>query len=149
MFNEAKKVLKEKEGIEFEMPKVSSKITKHQVILKEPVSFVLISKRTLCLHINRLHINAQGYQQVHRGHCEFPMNLDLASKNQNLSQYKLQSLVEHYGNENGGHYYSFKKLYPQKERNINWVITNDSMVELLPEEQILKRNAYMLFYECI
>jgi ubiquitin carboxyl-terminal hydrolase 7 len=60
---------------------------------------------------------------------EFPVELDMSkyitedSKEANLNQYSLKSVVVHKGNSDGGHYYAFIKT-----NNDQWYNFNDTQV---------------------
>ena len=53
----------------------------------------------------------------------------------------------------GGHYVGYKKLFPQTDHKNNtssmWVLANDEDIVFKTQQQVLQRNAYMLFYERI
>jgi hypothetical protein len=55
--------------------------------------------------------------------------------------YHLYGIVEHSGGMNGGHYVAYVK------RSKVWWYISDSSVRQVSTEQVLKSQAYMLFYE--
>lgn len=59
-------------------------------------------------------------------------------------------MIEHFGNAEGGHYVAYRRLFPEEAfgiKNRLWVLCDDSTIELINEEEVLKRSAYMLMYE--
>jgi ubiquitin C-terminal hydrolase len=67
----------------------------------------------------------------------------------NIQDYNLYGVVNHVGNINGGHYYSYVKEYNHKNNTYgnNWYLCNDSIIQQMTAEQAIKSsNAYMLFY---
>lgn len=67
----------------------------------------------------------------------------ITSKYQNINTtYKLISVINHIGNMNGGHYYS----YCIDEELKKWYEFNDSEVNEIPINNIINNNAYMLYY---
>lgn len=55
--------------------------------------------------------------------------------------YELVGIISHQGTVNEGHYTATLKL-PSGQ----WFKFNDSMISLLKEEQVLKEQAYLLFF---
>jgi ubiquitin C-terminal hydrolase len=66
---------------------------------------------------------------------------EYSSKMANYS-YDLYGVANHVGNMNGGHYFSYTKSITDNK----WYCLDDSTVSLIPEEDIVTKNAYMLFY---
>jgi ubiquitin C-terminal hydrolase len=58
------------------------------------------------------------------------------------TNYSLYSIINHIGDINFGHYYSFTKSL----HNNNWYAFNDENVQSIPENKIITNNAYCLFY---
>lgn len=62
-------------------------------------------------------------------------------------------MIEHFGSAFGGHYVAFKRLFPNesfnKDTKSQWVVCDDSRVDIIDESDVLKRKAYMLMYERI
>jgi ubiquitin C-terminal hydrolase len=66
------------------------------------------------------------------------------NENKNVDKvdlYKLSSVINHVGNVNGGHYYSFHKFKD------SWVKCDDDNVSFINERQVYSQNAYILLYE--
>ena len=60
----------------------------------------------------------------------------------NDSIYDLYAVVNHIGNVNGGHYFSFCK-----NGNKNWLLYNDSKVLECPLDKIKSNMSYILMYK--
>lgn len=73
----------------------------------------------------------------------FPLsNFDVSnySKNEKNLTYDLLGVINHSGQINMGHYYSYVK------RNRSWYCFNDENVERIGEEKVVTKNAYLLIY---
>lgn len=66
----------------------------------------------------------------------FPTQLTL-----NSNVYELYALINHFGNFFGGHYTSMIKY------NDSWHHINDEKIDVIPIQNILTNNAYILFYK--
>ena len=80
-------------------------------------------------------------------HVDFPTSLslpfavvDAGSFNPSGCSYSLSGVVNHSGNLRGGHYTSFTRSGPQ------WYYQSDTHVRTATEDEVLKSQAYMLFY---
>lgn len=62
---------------------------------------------------------------------DYPLDID---------NYSLQSIVNHYGILKGGHYTSFGKV------DKNWYEYNDETVSEIKTDEVVNKNAYILFY---
>lgn len=74
----------------------------------------------------------------------FPNFLDLNSYSKyehSDNFYKLVNIVNHSGNSNGGHYYSYSKF------NDTWFDINDEFICEINENKIFTKNCYMLVYK--
>ncbi|KAK9366325.1 hypothetical protein V1509DRAFT_569010 [Lipomyces kononenkoae] len=79
-------------------------------------------------------------------HVSFPMQLDMTpyttnSRSKKSYIYELFGVVCHHGKINTGHY-----TCSMKNREGLWFNFDDAMVTLSSEKQVLKSNAYLLFY---
>ena len=83
-------------------------------------------------------------------HIDFPIYLHfkeyLLQDNENkkaegVSLYKLNSIINHSGGSNGGHYYSINNL------NNKWFICDDDKVKPISDDDIFSQEAYVLLYE--
>ena len=80
-------------------------------------------------------------------HISFPEILSMDDYCLNIQkeslQYKLSGICVHSGNLGGGHYYALCKNYKTGQ----WNIHNDTMVEKVSLDGVLKETPYCLFYE--
>lgn len=84
-------------------------------------------------------------------YIQFPIHLNMkkfCTKDENSKEedipdiiYELSGIVTHMGTVNEGHYITYSKT-----TNGQWFQFNDSMVTVVSEEQMLKEQAYLLFY---
>lgn len=109
--------------------------------------------KLMCLHLNRLAYNNQGNMFINRRHIQFhehlELNTDQVSSFQTALKYKLVSIVEHYGTTSFGHYVAAKRIANpiEPEHEGMFLLCNDSKTYPVPVSQVLKSNAFMLFYE--
>lgn len=107
--------------------------------------------KILCLHLKRVYFDQMGNMALSTRHIPYPEYLDL-SQIQEINQkgvkvdikYKLTGVIEHFGTARGGHYVSYRKLFPSSDK---WVFCNDSEVKIVEKATVMQRNAYMLIYE--
>ena len=59
--------------------------------------------------------------------------------------YDLYAVINHYGSAYGGHYVAFAKS--KKDGKEAWYCFDDSRVRQIPEDKVVTRHAYMLFYK--
>lgn len=63
------------------------------------------------------------------------------------------SVVEHFGNAGGGHYTVYRRVISKMndsendERHVYWVGVSDGQVYRVSEEDVLRAEATLLFYE--
>jgi ubiquitin C-terminal hydrolase len=78
-------------------------------------------------------------------YVQFPLKLDIRFfLNRNTScPYQLTGLIQHIGGVSGGHYISYCKNY----KNNNWYEFDDSRTRQITEQQVLEKEAYILFYQ--
>lgn len=103
----------------------------------------------LCIHIKRFGIkqNPPFSEEKYEGKIDFPLNLDMApymtkssEENEELV-YDLESVIVHQGEQiSNGHYYSFCK---QEDK---WFRFDDEIVSATTVEDVLRQDAYLLFY---
>lgn len=105
--------------------------------------------KTLVISIKRFEYNALfGNFCKNNENIDFPnvlnmSNYKLLNKNQD-SIYELYGIINHIGNLNSGHYYSFCKNI----NNNKWYFINDENINLINDEtKLVTNNAYMLFYK--
>jgi len=145
--------------------------TKNMVIKSRKVKQSYLSRppSLLCVHINRSVFDPNTYMvRKNNAKIDFPMNLDMSNfvastddinldarlqfrkqdeeekpiDRGDLLNYKLKSVISHYGTHNYGHYIAFKKLRGQ------WWYISDETVRLSNEDEVLNcQGTFMLFYE--
>jgi len=132
----------------------------------------------LCLHVKRLHYNANHQMIKCNQHIEFPEYLDMSKlhadcdeytsqmntiSKDTLSQklehkriiYRLISVIEHRGNAFSGHYVTYRRIVDQTLQQplsgapITWVYISDETTYQISWEDVRQCNAYMLIYEAI
>lgn len=104
-------------------------------ILKPPNTLMLVIKR---FKYNKAGMKISTYVQ-------FPTTIDLRfflSRNTSC-QYQLTGMIQHMGGVNGGHYVSYCKNF----KNNNWYEYDDSRTRQITEQQLLEKEAYILFYQ--
>ena len=104
----------------------------------------------LCIHFNRSLWSSGGFLLKSDLHLTFPVSLD-ASKllrregNSAGVRYLLHAVVEHKGGPNSGHYLTYRRCGTQNK----WACTSDANVYSVTVSEVLKAEAYMLFYSRI
>ena len=98
----------------------------------------------LIIHFKRFDNNGQKINTL----IDFPIDkLDLmkycVGYEKKKSKFSLFGIINHIGNINSGHYYSFCK------NNDNWYKFDDSNVVKIKKENLITENAYCLFYKKI
>lgn len=99
------------------------------------------SPKYLIIHLNRFQKTHQGNRITIKkiGHkIDFPKTLKLSSVD---GDYKIYGVVNHTGNINGGHYFSYIK------NGNRWYNYNDTRVSEMNGNNIVTPNAYILFYK--
>ncbi|KAJ1269292.1 hypothetical protein BS78_07G200200 [Paspalum vaginatum] len=100
-------------------------------------------------HKNEAHVNYKEYLDVR------PF-MDTSSMDRGSSIYHLAGVVEHHGGSmNSGHYVAYvraRRLGNQQQRSScssSWFCADDKSISQVTLEEVLKRKAYVLFYERI
>lgn len=95
----------------------------------------------LAITIKRFHYNGVGSKISTK--VNFPRLLDLEFflLNRESIQYDLTCVIQHIGSVSGGHYVAYCKNEDGCWRNFN-----DSIVKLVTEEDVVGKEAYVLFY---
>ncbi|XP_022722709.1 ubiquitin carboxyl-terminal hydrolase 1-like [Durio zibethinus] len=125
---------------------------------------VLINKAPpiLTIHLKRFSQDARGRLSKLNGHVNFRETLDLRSfvdprcEDRDNCIYHLVGVVEHLGTMRGGHYTAYVKGgEKRKEKNETehvsspWYYVSDDYVRQVSLEEVLRCEAYILFYEKI
>lgn len=118
---------------------------------QNPIKQFTINKLppVLVLQLKRFEHLMSGVNQKLNDYIEFPKILDMKpylKDNQNPDEdpsilYELIGIISHTGSVNEGHYVAFCKI-----ENGEWFKFNDSMVTKILEKDVLKEQAYLLFY---
>jgi ubiquitin C-terminal hydrolase len=101
----------------------------------------------LCIHFNRTLWSSDGFLHKNDLHISFPTSLD-ASKllkdegNGVQLQYLLYAVVQHIGGPNSGHYFTYRRCAAGNK----WVCASDTVVYSASVSEVLRAEAYMLFY---
>ncbi|OMJ82294.1 hypothetical protein SteCoe_17075 [Stentor coeruleus] len=104
---------------------------------------ILKPPNTLMLVIKRFKYNKGGMKIS--TYVQFPMSIDLRfflSRNSSC-QYQLNGMIQHMGGVNGGHYVSYCKNF----KNNNWYEYDDLLTRQITEQELLEKEAYILFYQ--
>eukprot|EP00173_Palmaria_palmata_P005152 Plantae.Rhodophyta-Palmaria_palmata.ctg852.p1 GENE.Plantae.Rhodophyta-Palmaria_palmata.ctg852~~Plantae.Rhodophyta-Palmaria_palmata.ctg852.p1 ORF type:complete len:501 (-),score=109.60 Plantae.Rhodophyta-Palmaria_palmata.ctg852:166-1527(-) len=118
------------------------------------------------IHLNRFAQSMTGMMAKVSGHVEFPLELDLqpfvvplpdatekelVKKWKRSCKYRLVGVVEHLGSMSGGHYVAYSRRpildVDGVEKGSNWFYCSDSRVVKSTEKDVLRSEAFMLFYE--
>jgi ubiquitin C-terminal hydrolase len=109
--------------------------------------------KILCFHLNRLCYNQNGDLYMNRTQVDFgetlrPIHPSLNPHGHDL-EYKLCSVIEHYGSVMGGHYVAARRIHNpiDQEDEGKFLFCNDSFVNIIPVEKVLEANPFMIFYE--
>lgn len=105
----------------------------------------------LCIQVKRFGGRMAGgsfIEEKYEGKIDFPLTVDMApftarrtSQSHNSLVYDLESVVVHHGQQiQNGHYLAFCR---QEDR---WYKFDDEMVSLSTTEEVLRQEAYLLFY---
>lgn len=146
-FTEAVKAFKERTGntVKHNFACIKVEVTQTRKIIRAP--------KLLCLHLNRLAYDSSGNVFINHSHVSFDEELELTSARvlglDMALKYRLASVIEHHGSMMGGHYLAFKRINcPIKAGDKGkFLMCNDQRTELIAAEQVLRRKAFMIFYE--
>ncbi|KAJ5905164.1 uncharacterized protein N7473_002080 [Penicillium subrubescens] len=103
----------------------------------------------LCMQLKRYEHNQASSEKMD-GHIDFPLTLnmlpftvkkDKERVDTSKYMYDLSTVVVHQGSMDSGHYYSYTRLGGDK-----WVLMDDNKVTVASIPDVLKQNAYLLFY---
>lgn len=102
----------------------------------------------LCIHFNRTLWSQDGFLLKNNLHITFPISLNISRllKNEATSEgvgYQLYAVVEHNGGPNSGHYLTYRRC---GARSNKWACASDATVYSASIHEVLRAEAYMLFY---
>lgn len=140
----------EGEEMEIESRKVKRDATRRTLIDRAPP--------ILTIHLNRFRQDARGRFNKLRGYISFQEILDLKpymdprSEEKDKCCYRLLGLVEHSGTMTRGHYVAYvrgerPRAKAEKGNSPTWFYASDSHVREISLSEVLKSEAYILFYE--
>ncbi|KAF5193675.1 Ubiquitin carboxyl-terminal hydrolase [Thalictrum thalictroides] len=131
--------------------KVMRDATKRYLLHKVPL--------ILTIHLKRFSQDGRGRLSKLSGHVCFQDKLDLSpyissrSSDKNNSEYHLIGIVEHLGSMRGGHYVAYVRgekrrgVTEQDKERYTWFYASDNYVREVSFAEVLRREAYILFYE--
>lgn len=135
---------------------------KHLIIRRLP--------RILCFHVSRRVYNEHtGHLVKIKTHVAFPVRLDMkeylsnyskaksdassprstSTTDESFGQYELCAVVVHHGSSDGGHYTTYAAIKNHSGKTERWVHCNDKEVTSVSVNEVLKCEAYLLFYDSI
>ncbi|XP_059651586.1 ubiquitin carboxyl-terminal hydrolase 2-like [Cornus florida] len=134
--------------------KVKRDATKRILIYRSPI--------ILTIHLKRFSQDARGRLSKLNGHVNFEDTIDLSlymdprCTEREMYKYRLVGVVEHLGTMRGGHYVAYvrggtKGIGKAEKENGDfvWYYASDAYVRVASLEEVLRCEAYILFYEKI
>ncbi|KAJ5476759.1 Peptidase C19ubiquitin carboxyl-terminal hydrolase 2 [Penicillium sp. IBT 31633x] len=103
----------------------------------------------LCMQLKRYEHSSNSSEKMN-GHIDFPLSVNMLPytvKKDNLpvdmSQYiyDLTAVIVHQGTMDSGHYFAYTRL-----ENDSWVLMDDNKVTVAGVAEVLRQDAYLLFY---
>jgi ubiquitin C-terminal hydrolase len=146
-FTAAVKAFKERTGntVKHNFPSIVVGVTQTRKIIRAP--------KLLCLHLNRLAYDSYGNVFINHSLVPFQEELTLSS-DRVLSfdmaiKYRLAAVIEHSGSVMGGHYIAFKRITCPISRTDQdkFLMCNDERTQPIAVADVLRRKAFMIFYE--
>ncbi|GJX73718.1 ubiquitin carboxyl-terminal hydrolase 2-like protein [Tanacetum coccineum] len=126
-------------------------------VIRDASKRILINKvpPILTIHLKRLSQDARGRLSKLNGHVDFKEVMDLkpymdpsCCKDRDTYKYRLTGVVEHLGTMRGGHYVAYVRGPAAKGNNdCVWYHASDAHVKQVSFEEVLRCEAYILFYE--
>ncbi|CAI9268732.1 unnamed protein product [Lactuca saligna] len=133
----------EDDDVDSKSPKVARDASKRILISRAPP--------VLTVHLKRFCQDARGRLSKLNGHVSFRDTIDLkpdmdpsCCKEKETYKYKLMGVVEHLGSMRGGHYVAYVK-----GGDCIWYHASDAYIRVTSLEEVLRCEAYILFYEAI
>ncbi|KAJ5777665.1 hypothetical protein N7520_000911 [Penicillium odoratum] len=103
----------------------------------------------LCMHLKRYEHKSASSEKMH-GHIDFPLTLNMLPYTVKKDKervdtsryiYDLSTVVVHQGSMESGHYYAYTRVAGDK-----WVLMDDNKVTVASVAEVLRQDAYLLFY---
>ncbi|PIN17945.1 Ubiquitin-specific protease [Handroanthus impetiginosus] len=131
--------LSKEEEVKSENLKVKRDATKSMLINKAP--------SILTIHLKRFSQDARGRLSKLNGHVIFRETIDLKPcTDRDVFTYRLVGVVEHSGTMRGGHYVAYVRGTKNGGDSV-WYHVSDAHVREASLEEVLRCEAYILFYE--
>ncbi|XP_057783357.1 LOW QUALITY PROTEIN: ubiquitin carboxyl-terminal hydrolase 2-like [Salvia miltiorrhiza] len=138
--------VREHEDLDSEKLKVKRDATKSILISKAPT--------ILTIHLKRFSQDARGRLSKLNGHVSFRETIHLkpymdprCSKDSCTPPYRLVGVVEHLGTMRGGHYVAYVRSSNDYGDDGTWYHASDAYVRQASLDEVLRCEAYILFYE--
>ncbi|GAB4851893.1 ubiquitin-specific protease ubp2 [Ancistrocladus abbreviatus] len=140
------------EPVECEEEEMDSESVK---VMRDATKRILISKtpHILTIHLKRFSQDARGRLSKLSGHIGFKEMIDLGPfmdlrcTNRGECLYQLVGVVEHSGSMRGGHYVAYVRGGDRSREKPIWYYASDAHVHETSLEDVLRTEAYILFYE--
>lgn len=131
-------------------------------VVRDASKRILISRapQVLTIHLKRFCQDVRGRLSKLNGHVKFRDTVDLkpymdpsCCKDRETYKYRLVGVVEHLGSMRGGHYVAYVKggakgsTGIEENDNCMWYHASDAYVREVSLEEVLRCEAYILFYE--
>lgn len=101
----------------------------------------------LIIHLTRFEERYPGVWSKNSTFVDFPFHLDLSTilpvDTKSPTLFELETISNHYGTTNFGHYYTFAS------RGGKWYNFNDHQCDEIDPEEVVTSQAYVLFYKAI
>ncbi|KAJ5505340.1 Peptidase C19 ubiquitin carboxyl-terminal hydrolase 2 [Penicillium expansum] len=103
----------------------------------------------LCMQLKRYEHSSNSSEKMN-GHIDFPLSVNMLPytvKKDNLPvdmsnyMYDLSTVIVHQGTMDSGHYYAYTRI-----DNDKWVLMDDNKVTIAGVAEVLRQDAYLLFY---
>ncbi|GMH20290.1 hypothetical protein Nepgr_022131 [Nepenthes gracilis] len=129
--------------------------SKNLKVMRDATKRILISRtpHTLTIHLKRFSQDARGRLSKLSGHISFKEMIDLGPfmNPRRIERgdyiYQLIGVVEHSGTMRGGHYVAYVRGGDRSRGKPTWYHASDTYVRVTSLEDVLRSEAYILFYE--
>ncbi|CAN0875368.1 Ubiquitin carboxyl-terminal hydrolase 2 [Linum grandiflorum] len=142
-------------NVESEESEDEEKTSKKAIVKRDATKRVLIDKAPpiLTIHLKRFSQDFRGRLSKLNGHVDFRDVLDLRPymdprcEDKERSVYRLTGVVEHLGTMRGGHYVAYIRGVEGDGEKSVWYHVSDSYVREASLDEVLRCEAYILFYQ--